>query len=102
MRLLTNIVFFTAFSITSALAEDFSVVGGYGFDWLHPKSTECRRINRSGAAKLKRCELKSPGNAFGLSLPYYQCKPSKGSEYLIYASKAHCKEAFETMQANEP
>ena len=84
------------------LAKEFPRVGGYGFDWLKPKTTQCRRITPSDAEKFKTCEFSAAGYAFGLLSTYHQCVVSARSEYFIYESKAKCLEAFETMQANGP
>ena len=83
-------------------AKEFTVVDGYGFDWLKPNTTRCRPITQRDMNKFKHCEFSNPGNAFGLKLPYHECKASNSSEYFIYETRAKCQEAFETMQANAP
>ncbi|MCP9791760.1 hypothetical protein [Vulcanococcus limneticus] len=85
-----------------ALADGFPVVGGYGFDWLKPKTTSCHRITQAEANAFKACRYSASGNAFGLPSSYHSCVAPWRSEVLIYASQAKCAAAFNTMQANEP
>lgn len=86
----------------AASAAEFPVVGGWGFDWLAPKSAKCRRIEAADAARFRKCEFLSPGGAFGLTLPYHRCTAPGRSEHLVYATRAQCTEALETMRANAP
>ena len=85
-----------------ASAKDFPVAGGYGFDWLKPKSAKCRVISAEQAATFKKCEFSKNGNAFGLPSSYHTCIAPGRSEYFIYESKAKCVDALETMNANGP
>lgn len=81
-------------------AGEVPVVGGYGFDWLQPSTTSCRRITAADRSRFRSCVFRPSGNAFGLPLPYQECTISAHSQVLIYASPALCQEAFDTMQAN--
>ncbi|MEY4351876.1 MAG: hypothetical protein RLZZ609_117 [Cyanobacteriota bacterium] len=87
---------------TPALADGFPVVGGVGFDWLHPARATCQTITQADAAGFQRCIFDAQANAFGLRYPMHRCQASGGREYLIYASKAQCSQAFQTMEANAP
>lgn len=85
-----------------AAANAFPVVGGYGFDWLKPKTSRCRRITPVEAASFQGCRFSPDGQAFGLASAYHTCQAPGRSEILIYGSPAQCDEAFQTMQAHEP
>ncbi|MFN5464752.1 MAG: hypothetical protein ACK40D_15095 [Cyanobacteriota bacterium] len=85
-----------------ALADGFQVVGGVGFDWLHPGRAACQTITQADAAGFQRCIFDAQANAFGLRYPMHRCQASGGREYLIYASKAQCSQALQTMEANAP
>lgn len=85
-----------------AIGEPFPVVGGYGFDWLKPKTSHCRRITQVEAASFRSCSFSPAGHAFGLPSAYHTCGAPGRSEILVYGSPAQCAEAFQTMQANEP
>jgi hypothetical protein len=84
------------------LANEFPVVGGYGFDWLKPQTTKCQRITRADAKEFSSCTFSPSGYAFGHPSSYHTCKAAGRSEYLIYASQAKCAKAFETMEGNAP
>lgn len=85
-----------------APAAPFPVVGGYGFDWLKPRTTQCRRITQAEAATFQSCRFAPAGHAFGLPSAHHSCVAPGRSEILVYGSPAQCTEAFETMQSNEP
>ena len=85
-----------------AAATPFPVVGGSGFDWLQPKTTQCRRITPAEAATFRSCRFFPDGQAFGLPSAHHACLAPGRSEILVYGSPAQCAEAFQTMQANEP
>ena len=85
-----------------AIAEPFPVVGGYGFDWLKPKTSQCRRITQVEAASFRSCSFSPAGQAFGLPSAYHTCGAPGRSEILVYGSPAQCAEAFQMMQAHEP
>lgn len=84
----------------TAWGREVPVVGGYGFDWLQPTTTRCRRITAADQSHFRSCMFRPSGHAFGLAFPYQECSISAHSQMLIYASPAVCQEAFETMQAN--
>jgi hypothetical protein len=84
-------------------AQAFSVVGGYGFDWLEGESAQCRRIARAEADAFGKCRFFPAGDAFGLPSSYHVCvAASGGREYFVYESRLRCIEALETMKANGP
>lgn len=83
-------------------ATEFSVVGGYGFNWLKPKSAKCQPISTKQAATFKKCEFFAKGQSFGLPLSHHTCMGSGRDEYLIYKTKSQCVEAIETMHAHAP
>ena len=83
-------------------AKPLPVVGGTGFDWLQPKTTQCRRITPAEAATFRSCRFFPDGQAFGLPSAHHDCLAPGRSEILVYGSPAQCAEAFQTMQANEP
>jgi hypothetical protein len=86
----------------SAGAEDrFPVVGGWGFDWLHPARARCREIAAKDAERFRACRY-SKEFAFGLDMMAYACKADGRAEFVIFRTKNDCREAFETMQANAP
>jgi len=85
-----------------AAANPFPVVGGYGFDWLKPKTSQCRRITQAEATTFRSCSFSPAGHAFGLPSAYHTCGAPGRSEILVYGSPAQCAEAFQTMQAHEP
>ena len=85
-----------------AIAEPFPVVGGYGFDWLQPKTTQCRHITPAEAATFRSCRFFPDGQAFGLPSAHHACLAPGRSEILVYGSPAQCTEAFQMMQAHEP
>jgi hypothetical protein len=99
---------FAVLITSQALAADFPVEGSYGFDWLQPQTTSCRRITRDDAKRFSSCEFSASGNAFGLPSSYHKCAVSprcprsSRSEFFIYASREGCQEALETMQSNGP
>jgi len=86
---------------SSVVAADFPVAGAYGFDWLKPRSAQCRRITPEQATKFTACEFADSG-AFGLPLAHHTCRAGKRSEYIVLETLAHCTEALETMRANAP
>lgn len=88
---------------TSGRSEppSFPVAGGFGFNWLEPETAHCVRIGEQDAKQFATCEFHESGG-FGLPLAYHVCKGTKGGEYLVFESAAHCREALETMQANAP
>jgi hypothetical protein len=87
---------------TPVHADGFPVAGGVGFDWLHPGRAACQSITQADAAGFQRCVFEAQANAFGLRYPMHRCQASGGREYLIYASKAQCSQALQTMEANAP
>lgn len=99
---------FAVLLTSQALAGDFPVEGSYGFDWLQPQTTRCRRITRDDLKRFSSCEFSAQGNAFGLPSSYHKCvgfprcPRSSRSEFFIYASAQACQEALETMQSNGP
>ena len=101
MRLLLTVVAMCWCSSVRGEPPSFSVVGGFGFDWLAPETPHCVRIGESDAKKFATCEFHESG-AFGLPLAYHACKRGDGGEYLVFKSAAQCREALETMQANAP
>ena len=86
---------------TSLHAADFPVAGAYGFDWLKPKTAQCKRITPEQAAKFGPCEFADNG-AFGLPLAHHTCRAAKQSELIVLKTLAQCTEALETMRANAP
>ena len=84
------------------LAEGFPLVGGQGFDWLNPGTAACQTITQADAAGFSRCDFDPRANAFALPYPLYRCQAPCRREVLIYASKAQCSQALQTMQANGP
>ena len=87
--------------VATAVAAEFALVGGYGFDWLKPKQARCARITPADAARFKACTFAASG-AFGLELAYHSCPLQRGGEMIVLQSKAACQQALETMQANAP
>ncbi|HET9206343.1 MAG TPA: hypothetical protein VFO28_08920 [Burkholderiaceae bacterium] len=85
----------------SAWAAGFPIAGAYGFDWLKPKTAQCKRITPEAAAKFRTCEFADSG-AFGLPLAHHTCRAGKHSEVIVLKSLAQCTEALETMRANAP
>lgn len=71
--------------------------GTWGFNWLAPESP-CKKMTAKELTPIKSCEA-SP-NAFGIDLKSQQCKVSDDVEWVIYDTKEHCQQAWETMQAN--
>ena len=101
--MLKNIITGAALLLITNLAfsadEEFPIIGGYGFDWLKPKSTRCTQITPKIAKRFKDCKY-SKEYAFGLDLFAYSCKLNAHSEYILLKTKAQCQEVLETMQAN--
>ena len=62
--------------------------GGFGFDWLRPKSAKCQPIERSLIARFRTCERHD--GAFGLSDPVHVCRIDGRSEFMIFASRTAC------------
>ena len=84
----------------AATASDAGVKpkpGSWGFNWLDPDSP-CKQITAKDLAPVKQCEASA--NAFGIELKSQQCKVSDDVEWVIYDTKAHCQQAWETMRAN--
>lgn len=78
--------------------------GQYGFDWLHPKSTKCKKLDQAFIRKLEKakatCTEREPGESFGVDVgPWHSCAAGD-QEWLIFATRENCVEAFETMMAN--
>ena len=78
--------------------------GRYGFDWLHPKSTRCKKLDQAFIRKLEKakatCTEREPGESFGIDVgPWHSCAAGD-QEWLIFATRENCIEAFETMMAN--
>jgi hypothetical protein len=78
--------------------------GRFGFDWLHPESTKCRKLDRAFVAKLEKasatCEEREPGESFGVDGgPWHSCAAGD-QEWMIFSTKKICIEMFETMMAN--
>ena len=78
--------------------------GRFGFDWLHPESTKCRKLDRAFVTKLEKaqatCQEREPGESFGVDRgPWHSCAVSD-QEWMIFATKKICIEMFETMMAN--
>ena len=90
-----------ALVVSPAGAAEFAVAGAYGFDWLQPKSAQCRRITPERATRFGTCEFADSG-AFGLPLAHHTCRAGRRSEYIVLKTLAHCTEALETMRANAP
>ncbi|AUH50809.1 hypothetical protein CXB49_08320 [Chromobacterium sp. ATCC 53434] len=73
--------------------------GAYGFDWYG--NTPCRKMDKETLRRFKSCE--SGGSGFGDGvLPLLTCRHGKNDEWVIYASKAQCRDERETMEANAP
>ncbi|MCT0224299.1 hypothetical protein [Synechococcus sp. CS-1328] len=87
---------------TTALAGEVPIVGGYGFDWLQPTTTACRKITAADRDRFQSCTFQASGHAFGLTSSYQVCNRSAHSQVLIYASPTLCQEAYDTMQSNGP
>jgi hypothetical protein len=82
-------------------ADQLPMVGSYGFNWLKPKTTKCRKIMQSDIRTYKSCETSRPG--FGGDIrPTHVCSVDDENEWIIYASNSQCQSEFETMQANAP
>jgi hypothetical protein len=103
--MLKNVIAGAALLLFANLAfcadEGFSLVGGYGFDWLKPQSTRCTKITAKEAEKFKNCDY-SKEHAFGLDMYAYACRVNARSEFIVLKTKPQCQDAFETMQANAP
>ncbi|MFN6339645.1 MAG: hypothetical protein ACK41W_13105 [Cyanobacteriota bacterium] len=67
-----------------------------------PAAASCRQIDQAAAAQFTECESLSTGQAFGLTFPFHSCQASGGGDDLIYATRAQCEEALNTMKANAP
>jgi hypothetical protein len=85
----------------TAVAE---LSGRFGFDWLHPTSTKCRKLDRAFVAKLEKaqatCQERDPGESFGVDVgPWHSCAAGD-QEWVIFATKKICVEMFETMMAH--
>lgn len=74
--------------------------GGFGFDWLRPKSARCQPIERSLIERFRSCERHD--GAFGLSDPVHVCRIDARSEFMIFASRTACARNLEAMHANAP
>jgi|SRR5436190_1572565 len=81
-------------------ADSRPPAGSYGFDWLDPEGARCREITGEDLAKFKTCEASA--NGFGLDLESRRCTVDEDSEFMVYATRAQCQQALETMQANGP
>lgn len=86
---------------TPAFAESRPALGAYGFNWLKPETAQCRPLTEALNRKLPACLYHKEGS-FGLSDPFFACRPNKQNEYLFYQSLAECTRNLETMQANAP
>lgn len=84
-------------SAAATPAADTQPKPGWGFNWLAPETT-CQQLTAKDLAAVKTCEASD--NAFGIDLKSQQCKVSDEVEWVIYDTKAHCQQAWETMQAN--
>jgi len=80
--------------------ETGPAVGSFGFNWLRPKSAQCRAISEPLLKRFRRCE-RQPG-AFGRNDPVYVCRIDERTEYMIFETRAICVENLETMKANAP
>lgn len=85
-------------TVRSGAAEPLPTVGSYGFDWLKPNTTKCRKISASDLKTFKSC--KTPSGGFGQFVPTHTCRVDNRSEWIIYSTKVQCADEFETMQAN--
>lgn len=84
----------------TAIADSRPTPGSYGFDWLHPDTTRCRKISQQEIDGYVSCEKTQRG--FGEYVPTHACRAGKSSEWIIYATRKECQAEFETMQANGP
>jgi hypothetical protein len=83
------------------VTDQLPIVGSYGFNWLKPKTTKCRKIMQSDIRTYKSCEISRQG--FGGEIrPTHVCSVNDENEWIIYVSNSQCQSEFETMQANAP
>lgn len=104
MKNLKQVIFLLIWGVSPTFAGNDTLppVGSYGFDWLHPESAQCKQMTRKDIDKFKGCKYEKQGGSFGLDLPYYFCAVNEDIEYFVYLTKANCREAKETMEANAP
>lgn len=95
---------FLAFCFSgNAVANDdkFSVIGAYGFDWLHPKSAKCIKITAPLSKTFRPCEY-SRAAGFDGQTESYSCKVNARIEYVVFKDSKVCQQQFEVMQSNAP
>ena len=74
--------------------------GRYGFDWLHPDTARCVKVDAALARKLGPCvEPDTP--SFTGEKDHLDC-PLGDGEFLAFPTEARCVEELETMWANAP
>ena len=79
-------------------AEGVPAPGSYGFNWLDPESSTCRKLTDEDLAAFKKCT--SSKNAFGVDIDSLACPVDAMVEMIVYSTEAQCQQAFEAMQAN--
>ena len=95
----TVIVPLPAFAKNAELSPK-TLVGKYGFDWLHPENATCTRVSETEIKTFKMCAPAATGSFTGKT-GHVVCQRKDG-EFLIYETKSRCQEELETMQANAP
>ncbi|WP_434635041.1 hypothetical protein [Chromobacterium sp. CV08] len=84
---------------SAAQAQTKAPDGAYGFDWHG--DTPCRKMDQAALRRFQSCE--DGGSGFGDGVrPLLTCRHGKNDEWVIYASKAQCRDARATMEANAP
>lgn len=103
IRFLSKLAFLTFLFSGDAVANDerFSVVGGDGFDWLHPNSARCIKITQPLSKKFRPCEYRQVAGFDGQTASY-SCKVNEQVEYLVFKDSKVCQQQLEVMQANAP
>lgn len=76
--------------------------GSFGFDWLKPQSSKCRKLSAKDIEHFGHCAPTREEHGFGQHKPTHKCRVNARSEWIIYASKKQCEEEFATMEANAP
>ncbi|MFM7652422.1 MAG: hypothetical protein ACKO5M_05800 [Vulcanococcus sp.] len=99
---LTPCLFAAALLVVTAQGSGtaFPLSGGYGFDWLQPRTSRCRLVSPAEVPAMGACTFRADGRAFGLALPHHVCTLSSRNQYLVYATQQQCLEAFDTMQTH--
>lgn len=88
---------------TPALADAPSIANTYGFDYMKPEKSSCKKVTGALHKKLKpyTCVAVETGTTASGRDAVADCKNAKAtSGYLLFTTLADCKEERDTQLAN--